>query len=174
VALGIALVALLPALIPWSKRVPLGNGYARFTKPPFVRAIFPEAHGTISYYCANGQAGTVDLWQNIFDGPVMLIPAAETNVLICVYDFDTCIKLLKIHTDRPFKPLPSDSYLNSILFSCTSEIEDGASHWDEVTDYLLKVSQKDFYQQTVSVGLRGYASGSNLLAVARPAIMGGR
>ena len=166
-ALAIAIV--LPVLLPRIKRIPIGNGYVRITKPSFLRSTFPEACSTISYYPGRGQPGSIVLWEDIFNGPVMVMAGTEKNVLLCLYDYDTCHLVLRIHTDRVFKPLPANSDLKSILFNCTWEIEDGTTSWDEVLDHLCEVSPGAFSRETVIVGTRYYYSASDLLAVlARP------
>ena len=63
---------------------------------------------------------------------------------MCVYDFDVDFRLIRIHTDRPFKPLPPGSYLQRILFTCTWEIEDGTTNWDEALNYPLNVGGRPF------------------------------
>jgi hypothetical protein len=169
VLLALAVAIVLPVLLPRNKRIPIGNGYARITRPSFLRSLFPEACSIISYYPDRGQAGTIVLWEDIFDGPVMVMAGTEKNVLLCLYDYDTCHRLFRIHTDRVFKPLPADSDLKSILFTCTWEIEDGTTSWGEVLDHLRKVSPRDFSRETVTVGTRVCYSASDLLAVlARP------
>ena len=100
----------------------------------------------------HGQSGTIVLWESAFDGPVMVIPATDTNLLLCLYDYDTCFRLLSIHTDKMFKPLPPASDIKSILFSSTWEIEDGTTNWDEVLKHLRNLSTDDFARQTVPVG----------------------
>lgn len=140
------------------------NGYVRISKASFARSMFPEAYSTITYQPGWGEAGSIVLWQSVFDGPVMLMPSVNTNVLLCLYDYDTCFRLFRIHTDRIFKPLPANDDLKFILFSCTWEIEDGTTNWNEVLNHLRKVSPGDFARQTVAVGFRHYNSPSNLLA----------
>ena len=162
IALAVGVVALI--LVPSSKKIPLRNGYARVTKAPFARSLFPEAHSTIAYHPDHGQEGSIVLWQDAFDGPAMLMMSAtDTNVLLCLYDYDTCFRLLRIHTDRPFKPLPPSDDLNRILFTCTWEIESGTTSWGEVEDHLRRVSPVDFAGETVTVGIRAPNSASNLL-----------
>lgn len=160
----VGLAIALMASVPWSKKVPFRGGYARITKAPFVRSLFPEAYSTITYYPDHGQVGTLVLWQDVFDGPVMVMPANDTNAFLCLYDYDTCFRLFRIHTDRVFKPLASGSDINRILFTCTWEIEDGSTSWDEMLDYLRRVSPAEFGRQSVSVGLRGHYSPSELVA----------
>jgi hypothetical protein len=143
---GFALLVLICGIIPGCHYVPLGNaGHARATSAPFVRSLFPEANGTIYYQPKIGPPGEVILWQDAFDGATLLIPGADTNVLLCLYDFDTCVLLLRIDTAKPFKPLPSTSRINNILFTSTWEIENGsAADWQEVVGYLQESSSWDF------------------------------
>lgn len=173
VLLGLAIALVLPALVPGCTKIPFGNGaYAQITKAPFFRSLFPEAFSTICYHPAHGQPGTIVLWQSAFTGPVMVMPATDTNVLLCLYDYDTCFRLFRIHTNRMFKPLPPDSDIKRILFTCTWEIDDGTTNWDEVRNYLRNISAGDFARQTVSVGVRHYSSASNLLtSLAYPGAM---
>jgi hypothetical protein len=173
VLLGMAIALVLPALFSESTKIPFGGGaYTQIIKAPFFRSLFPEAFSTISYHPARGQAGTIVLWQSAFTGPVMVMPATNTNVLLCLYDYDTCFRLFRIHTDRMFKPLPPNSDIKRILFTSTWEIEDGTTNWDEVLSYLRNVSADDFARQTVSVGFRHYSSASNLLtSLAYPGAM---
>jgi hypothetical protein len=156
IVLSLPIVIVLLGLIPWSKNIPLNNGsYAHITKASFIRSLLPEAYSTITYYPNNGQIGSVVLWQDIFDGPVMLIPANDTNVLLCLYDYDVDFRLFRIDMNKMFKPLSPDSDLNHILFTCTWEIDDGTtSDWQEVLNYLHNVSLNDFERQSVSVGSR--------------------
>ena len=162
--LGLAFAFVLPCSVPWRKRIPIGSGgYAQITEAPFLRSLFPEAYSTISYHPEPGQAGTIVLWQSAFDGQVMVMPATDSKVLLCLYDYDPRFRLFRIHTDRMFKPLPPASDIKSILFTCTWEIEDGTTNWDEVLNHLRNVSPGDFARQTVSVGFRRYSSPSNLL-----------
>lgn len=164
VLLALTGAIVVPISVPWSKKIPLRSGYALVTKASFVRSLFPDAYSTISYRPDHGQAGAIVLWQDAFDGPVMLMSATDTNVLLCLYDYDTCFRLLRIHTDKGFKPLPPGDDLNRILFTCTWEVESGTTSWDEVEGHLRNVSPRDFARETVTVGVRGLNSASNLLA----------
>jgi hypothetical protein len=154
--LGFALLIVMWGAVPGCRDIPLGNsGHARATSAPFIRCLFPEANGTISYFPKNGPAGKVILWQDVFDGATLLIPAEDTNVLLCLYDFDTCVLLLRINTAKPFAPLPSGDMINNILFASTCEIQKGtSSDWDEVLDYLHKSSPRDFRRHLLPSSFR--------------------
>jgi hypothetical protein len=165
ILLGLPVVIVLLGLVPWSKKITLDNGgYAHIKKASLVRSLWPEAYSTVSYEPKSGQSGKIVLWQDIFDGPVTLLTASDTNVLLCLYDYDVDFRLFRIDTDKMFKPLSPDSDLKHILFSCTWEINDGTeADWQEVLNYLHKVPPNDFERRTVSVGLRIYESPNSML-----------
>src|ERR1035441_6897561 len=142
IMLGFPVVFALLGAVPCSKRIPLGSAdYALVTRASFFRSIFPEAYSTIMFHSKHGQDGSVVLWQDIFDGPIILIPGKDTSELLCLYDFDVDLRLFKIDTSKTFNPLPPNSGLNHILFSCTWEIDEGTSgDWQELLNFLQKAS----------------------------------
>ena len=165
IILGLPALIVLMGLIPWSKKIPLGNdNYAHIAKASLVRSLWPEAYSTIYYQPKDGQSGKIILWQDVFDGTVLLLPSSNTNVLLCLYDYDVDFRLFRIDTDKMFKPLSPDSDLNSILFSCTWKIGDGTeADWQELLNYLHKVSSSDFARQSDSVAFRVFKSPNTLL-----------
>ena len=162
---ALLLLIVLSTLIPSNKNIQLGNGgHAHITKASFLRSLGNEAHSTISYQTKDGKIGKIILWQDIFDGPTLLFSASDTNVLLCLYDYDVDFRLFKISIGEAFKPLSLKSDLNQILFSCTWKIEDGTdADWMETLSYLHKVSFADFKQQSVSVGFRHFESPNSIL-----------
>jgi hypothetical protein len=163
--LGIFFGIALLGLVPRSANVPLSNGdCAHITRASFCRSLFSEANSTISYKPKVGEAGSIVLWQSAFDGVVTLISATDSNVLFCLYDYDTGFRLFRVDTGKVFKTPAQGSDLNRILFTCTWEIEDGSpADWQEVLKYLHKVSPKTFAHQTVPVGMRFYKTPQSIL-----------
>jgi hypothetical protein len=155
-------------VIPLGTSFTLSNGgHVRIKGASFIRSFFPEANATVSYRAQQGSAGNVVLWQSIFDGPVTVISSKNTNVLLCLYDYDTGFRLFRIDTRKLFKPFSSDTDLKHILFTSTWDIEEGSfDDWQEMLLYLQKVSPGTFAQQSIRVGFRYQtpASISNLLA----------
>jgi hypothetical protein len=85
--------------------------------------------------------------------------------MFCLYDYDINIVLFRIDISKEFKPLPSDSSINRILFSSTWQIDYGTiADWQEVVDYLHQVPQDVFAGQSVHVGTSGYDTSQSLLA----------
>ena len=113
-------------------------------------------------YCTNwitiqkpAKSGAIILWQDVFDGPVMLISSTNSNVLLCLYDFDVDVRLFRIDTLKQFTPLPPSSDINRILFSCTWDIRYGTGDdWQEVSNYLRAASVADFRKHLIGGSLR--------------------
>jgi len=156
ILLGLLVVVILVWLVPWSTGVPLSNGgRARITKAPLLRALFPEANTKILYEPKGGKAGSIALWQDLFDGPVFIFSGNDSNILLCLYDYDVHYCLFKIDTSKLFKPVPTNSDLKNVLFTSTWQIQDGeAGDWKEVLNYLYKAPRSLFVQQSVRVGVR--------------------
>jgi hypothetical protein len=152
-------------LVPRSINFTLSNGgHARITPASFWRSLHPEAFSAISYQPKRGPAGSIVLWQDVFDGPVTLFSASNTNVLLCLYDYDVGFRLFRIDTSKKFKPLSPGSDLNHVLFTCTWEIDDGTpDDWKEALSYLQKVPSSSFERQSVSIGIRGSRSPDSVL-----------
>jgi hypothetical protein len=163
----LALVGLLIAIalivfIPWGKKIPIGNGnYAHVRPASFVGSCFSEANATISFRPQSGQAGEIVLWQSLFDGPAMLIGSTNTNVLFCLYDYDTAMCLFRIDVSKPFEPVPQDGAIYHILFTSSWEIKEGAeADWQEFLQYLQRASPEDFKRHLLPSSFRFRRSGS--------------
>jgi len=144
------------AIIPSSTSVNYGARGSAFIKPAtFVRSLRQQAYCTIRYEPKSGQPGTIVLWQDAFDGPTMLLPAKNTNILLCLYDFDIDYRLLRIDTSKSFTPLLTSNDLSRILFKCDWLIGDGTtSDWQEVLTYLHEVPHRVIVHKSVPIPLR--------------------
>src|SRR4249920_2655497 len=90
--------------------VNLGNGgFARITPSSTLGSLRAGATATIFYKPSSGQAGTIVLWEDFFEGPIMVLAADDTNVLLCLYNFDVDLRLLRINPAQNFSPFPQDS-----------------------------------------------------------------
>ena len=161
IALGLVVLFAMLVFSPRGKKVPLGHGnYARLRAASIGRSCFSEANATISCESKSGRTGEVVLWQDLFDGPALLIPGAETNVLLCLYDFDVGFLLVRIDTSKDFEPLAADDRLSRILFTSAWQIQEGQSEdWKNILDYLHQASPKDFRQHLLPSSFR--CRGSN-------------
>lgn len=155
--IAVVVIAIVAAvLIPRQSNLPIGrSGYALVKPATFLRSVFNEASTKIRIISNSGQAGEVVLWQDPFDGPSMVIPAVETNVFFCLYDFDTQYLLVRIDLARPFEAIDAQDILNRVLFSATCRVSNASSgDWNQAVAYLKAVTARDFRQQIFSTNLR--------------------
>jgi hypothetical protein len=108
--------------IPGCGTISLPDGTsAHATSSSVIRKCFPEANAKINIH-TSGTNGSVVLWQGLFDGPILLIPGPDPQTIICVYDYDTEIILLKIKTAKKYDPTAIDEITKSVLFTSTWDI----------------------------------------------------
>ncbi len=133
-------------LVPHNKTIPLANGAkARVEAASYIRSWRPEGSCKIWYTPKSGQTGLIELWQSAFDGPILLISSTNADVLLCLYDYDVDMRLLRIDTSKGFSPLPLSSSINYILFTSTWDIRYASiAEWGEVQDYLRNASGWDY------------------------------
>ena len=161
---ALVLVLLLGLCRPSTDFILNNGGNVRMRPPAFWRALFPEASCSISYKGKNGQIGTVVLWQSAFDGPVTVFSSSDTNVLLCLYDYDVDFRLFRIDTARPFQSDPTNTVLNSILFTSSWEITDGTEDdWRETLNYLAHTTRSHFSRGSICVGTRFGQTPSSIL-----------
>jgi hypothetical protein len=131
--------------------VSLSNGgHVRITPAPTLRSLKSGATTKIFYQPISGHAGEVVLWDDFFDHPLIVLPATDTNVLLCLYDFDVDLRLLRIDPAKNFKPLPTGSPIGAIICSSPWQIEPGTiEDWQETQRYLKQVSKSRFRRQSV-------------------------
>ena len=154
IALGVVIVVVLMGLVHRSSEVGLSNGGFVHITPP---SIWSSKDGCkIVYQPRDKKAGTVTFFESsIFqldDGqPAFIVPAADSDCLLILYDADVHYRLVRINPNKPFDKFSDNSYLSYIVQSSTWGIEEGTSNdWEEVCWYLKTVPQKTFNQQAVT------------------------
>lgn len=153
-AAGFALIFVLWTVIPLGQDIPLANNRSAYAVPAtFVRSIGSEASCTITYEPTSGVEGKIELWQDVFDGPILLIQSTNTDILLCLYDYDVDMRLFRIDLANGFRLLSPTSSINNILFSSSWDIQYGTeADWQEVNDYLRTASPKDFNRHFIPAG----------------------
>jgi len=157
IALGALIVVMLMGLIRRSTDVELSNGgFVRIT-PPSVWSSFLSKEGCkILYRPRDGKAGTVTFFESsIFQldngQPALIVPVADSDCLLILYDADVHYRLVRLDTTKPFNKFPDNSYLSYIVQSSPWKIEEGTSNdWEKVCSYLTTVPQNIFNQQAVT------------------------
>ena len=156
---------LLAACVPNVRNNNLpGFGHVRVARMSLMRSFFRDAATTVSYERIDGQTGRVALWQDVFDGPVLLFSARETNVLLCLYDFDVGYRLFRINTVKAFEPPSKNDQIDHILFTSTCQIENAnQDDWRELQNYLNSVSSVDFARQSIPLYMRVQATPRSII-----------
>ncbi len=72
------------------------------------------------------------------------------NTLLCLYDFDGDLRLLRVDATSSFKPLPNDSPLRFIVLASPWLIDDANSgDWQAAYKYLTELSPNAFKRRSV-------------------------
>jgi hypothetical protein len=152
---GCLLILVLSGLnLPTGSNIPIGKKNYAYVKPAsLIRSMRQEAFCTILCQPKGASPGKIVLWQDFCDGPVMLLPSTNANILLCFYDFDVDMRLFRVDTSQPFTALPTASSINRILFFSDWRIQYGtASDWQELQEYLSTASKRDVSRQLVHSG----------------------
>jgi hypothetical protein len=96
-------------------------------------------------------SGEVVLAQALFNNPITLIPAKNTNVIYCLYDYDAGgLVLMKIDTSKKLEAIRPHSFIKSILYSSPWFVEDARlDDWQQVYEYLNNLPPYSFKHQAV-------------------------
>jgi len=154
IALGVVIVIVLMGLVYRSIAVGLSNGgFVRVTPP----SIWSSKDGCkILYQPRGGKAGTVTFFESsIFQldvgQPALIVPTADSDSLLILYDADVHYRLVRIDPNKPFDKFSGNSYLSYIVQSSPWRIDEGTSNdWQEVCSYLKSVPQITFDKQVLT------------------------
>src|SRR5690349_11664193 len=95
--------------------LPLKDGGRVRIVPASFLGTFRESRCLVTYTPKGGRGGTIALLETRIEWPVMVIPSTETNVLLCLYNFDMDLRLLRIDTEKKFTPFLPDSPLRFVV-----------------------------------------------------------
>ena len=142
--LGVLILASLTGFRHRKVDLCFSNGDRVSIKPaPFWRSV-RGSDCAIFYRPRAGEAGTVVLWQDLVHGVIAVVPASRTNVLLCLYDFDTDLRLIKIDATMRFVSLPAKTAtysgcIGAVVCSSPWNIEEAKiGDWQETIEYLKK------------------------------------
>jgi hypothetical protein len=130
----------------------LVGGSAISVKLPSFFGSFCDSQCSITFTSKQGDVGTVDLYSGFFENPIMMIVPTNDNVLLCLYNFDVDIRLLKIDTGKAVQSLSLTNELGAIVCASPWNVEPGTdSDWETVIACLEQTQAKVFTTQPVSV-----------------------
>jgi hypothetical protein len=149
IGIGLVVVIALIGMIHRSVEVQLSNGgFIRTTPASLWGSYFFKTGCKIVYHPKDGEVGTVVLLQDSDSQPAMVMPAADGKSLLCLYDADVVLRLMRIDPTRKSKPFPEKSYLNWIVLASSWDVETGTTNdWQEVFEHIKAVSPDTFNQE---------------------------
>jgi hypothetical protein len=160
IGLGLLVVAVLLASISRTIHVPLTDGgYVSFLQPSLIGKFFSSSCA-ITFSPVHGKINSVVLDQNVFEGPLMVIPSTNTNVFLCIYDHDTDWLMIRIDLSQKFQPLSSQNPMQGHVLGSTCQIERvrrvDTNDWYFAASALEKMPSKQFKDQSVGLDLLVY------------------
>lgn len=149
IGIGLVVVIALIGMIHRSVEVRLSNGgFVRITPASLWGSCLFKTGCKIVYQPKDGKVGTVVLLQDSDSQLAMIMPAPDGKSLLCLYDADVVLRLMRIDPAKTFKPFPEKSYLNWIVLASSWDVEQGTTNdWQEVSEYLRTVSPDIFHQE---------------------------
>jgi hypothetical protein len=149
IGIGLVVVIALIGMIHRSVEVRLSNGgFVRITPASLWGSCLFKTGCKIVYQPKDGKVGTVVLLQDSDSQLAMIMPASDGKSLLCLYDADVVLRLMRIDPAKNFKPFPEKSFSNWIVLASSWDVEQGTTNdWQEVSEYLRTVSPDIFNQE---------------------------
>jgi hypothetical protein len=165
IGLGMLVVVVLLASIPRTIRVPLKDGgEVSFPQPSLIGKFFSSS-STITFRPKQGKINSMDLEEDVFEGPAMVLSSTNTNVFFCIYDHDTDWLMIKIDLSQEFQPLSPQNPMHSHVLRSTCKIERvrrvDTNDWYFAAAALEKMPSKQFKDQSAGLDLLVYRLRNN-------------
>jgi len=141
---GVAAFLVLSGFVYRTFQTSLSNGGSlRVQKASFWQSI----HGAsckVLYTPSKGTPGRIELRQNLFNTPLILFSDSSSNGLLCLYDFDVDLRLIRFDPNIPFSAPPSSSYIAAIVLSSSWQAFDASiTDWDYAARFLKGVQGRN-------------------------------
>ena len=128
------------------------GGSVRITPASLWNTCKADSSCKICYQMDGEEPGTVSLWQDFFDEPIIVISSNDGKTLLCLYDFDVDLRLLRFDPTRNPKPFLPQSRLDTIVCASPWYVEAGTTNdWQEILDYLKNLTPGDFSHQAIPI-----------------------
>ena len=150
------LYTLMVVVIHRDVRVKFKNGDWVEMKPASVYESIAGGACEINIRTASRE-GRIVFHQDVYDSPVMVIPAGSDNVFYCVFDYDVDTQLVRIDLNKPFQPASRKSFVGSnvIVSTCgTVRVDrDDAAAWAVVSGALEQMSAGEYRRQATGLNM---------------------
>jgi hypothetical protein len=97
--------------------------------------------------------GSLDMSQDFFDSPIIVIPSPNDDVFLCIYYYDVDTQLFKIDLSKGSKALPNGSILSAIILASNCKVErvlkDDTNDWALAANALEQMSGGQFKRVSI-------------------------
>jgi hypothetical protein len=106
----------------------------------------------------------VVLWQSAFYNPITICASTNANVILCLYDNDVDLRLIKIDKNKRYTPPSSNSVISTIVVTSSCGIEEATGDdWQEFLTYLRGFSSGNRSFQSSPGVARSYRTPESIL-----------
>lgn len=148
--LGLLALAVFVLCSSRSVNIPVGTEEVIHIKPASLLASFLDSKCSMTYRSMGKDSGVVLLLETRVDWPILVIPSRNSSVILCLYDYDGDLRLLKIDRSKTFKNLADDTPLSFIVLSSPWQIDDGNNDdWQRALRYLEEVDPDSYKNHTI-------------------------
>ena len=132
----------------------LNNGGDLFVKSPSLLNSLRGAECKIVYRPDETRSGTINLWRDLVDQPVLLMPISKGKSLFCLYNYDTNFRLMCIDPESKYISFPTNNWscLNGAVCSTPWAIrEANLTEWIQALNQLKEMSLSEFKRCRVPI-----------------------
>jgi len=130
--------------------VPLGGLGVVYVKPASFWGTLAVSTCRIERKSQGVNLGDCALYHTYLEAPVIVLPLDNGKTMLCVYDFDVGLRLLKIDTGQKFQPYSPGNELAAIVHSSSWKVDEGnKADWREAIVLLEKMPIDEFKRQSV-------------------------
>ena len=126
-------------------------------KLPGLLSLFRESNYQLFCEPIRGEEGGVNFHANFEHQPLIVFCPTNGGSILCLYDSDVLIRLIKIDTKQTFQAFPKVSPLNWIVQSSSFDVREGTKDdWKLAIDCLDCMDSSTFRRQSIlglNVGL---------------------
>jgi hypothetical protein len=139
--------------------VPVGDRVGTRLKLPGVFAQFHNCTYTITYPTDKGEGKGIILRGDFIDAkPILFLSPNNTNYVLCLYDCDSCVQLIRIDLNRSFAPITPNTPLAWLVSNSSCLIESaGREDWEKLRVYFKEPAKANAKAKWLPVLNFGFA-----------------
>jgi hypothetical protein len=129
IALGFLI--LTGAILCWhtTASIPMAAGGKIELKSASLLSSICGSECVLEYKTSSTTSGRIELFQDLFKWPVIVIPSTNSGVFLCLIYNDVDVQLLRFDTTQAFKTVPRRTHIARLVL--TSSCDYGEANFDE-------------------------------------------